>query len=80
MNISIFIQKVFGKSESDGKAPLVIINKDPEVIEYENIEVAISELEKDMDIPKNKLEKIRASFEELKNKGKIKIKNGEIIN
>ncbi len=55
------------------------MSKEPAVIEYDNVEVAISELEKDPDIPMNKMEKIRASFEELKNKGKIRIKNGEII-
>lgn len=79
MGIRSFIHKAFGKTESVIKVPFVIINKDPEIIEYDNIEIAISELEKDPEIPKHKIEKIRASFEEMKNKGKIRIKNGEII-
>ena len=79
MRIIKFLITLFGKKESDKKAPFVIISKEPQIIEYDNIEVAISELEKDPDIPKHKLEKMRASFEELKNKGKIKISNGEII-
>jgi len=79
MSPSNFIQKLFGKKVSDNKAPFVIINKDQEIIEYDSIEDAIAELEKDPDIPKHKMEKIRASFEDMKNKGKIRIKNGEII-
>lgn len=79
MGIRNIIRNFLGKKESDSKAPFVIISKDPEVIEYENIETAISELEKDPDIPSYKIEKIRTSLEELKNKGKIRIKNGEII-
>lgn len=74
-----FVRKFFGKGESDEKAPFVIISKDPDVVEYTNIEVAIAELEIDPTVPKDKMEKIRASFENLKNKGKIKIRNGEII-
>lgn len=80
MNIMKFVNNFFGKKESDKNAPFIIINKEPAVIEYDNIEVAISQLEKDPDIPKHKLERMRASFEELKCKGKIRIKNGEIIN
>ncbi len=79
MNLINFIQKLFSNSASGTKAPLVIINKDQEIIEYDSIETALAELEKDPDIPKHKMEKIRASFEELKNAGKIKIKNGEIV-
>lgn len=79
MNLTNFIQKLFGKRESDSKAPFVIINKDHDIIEYDSIEVAIAELEKDPDIPSYKIEKIRASFDEMKNRGKIKIKNGEIV-
>ena len=79
MSIRRFVNKVFGKGDSVEKAPFVIISKDPTIIEYDSIEVAIAELEKDQDIPKNKLEKIRASFEKLKNNGKVKIRNGEII-
>jgi hypothetical protein len=73
------VHKVFDKKKSSGKAPFVIINKDTAIIEYDNIEEAIAELEKDTDIPKHKMEKIRASFDKLKNNGKVKIRNGEII-
>lgn len=79
MNLINFIQKFFSKNDSGNKAPFVILNKDTEIIEYDSIETAIADLEKDPDIPNHKMEKIRASFEELKNKGKIKIKNGEIV-
>ena len=79
MNPINFIRRLFGKTKSENKAPIVIINKDSEVIEYDSIEKAISELEKDPDIPSYKIEKIRASFDEMKNRGKIKIKNGEIV-
>lgn len=79
MKLYNFIQKLFGKKDKETKAPFVIINKDQEIIEYESIETAITELEKDPDIPSYKIEKIRASFDEMKNRGKIKIKNGEII-
>ncbi len=74
-----FFQRLFSRLKSDSKAPILIINKEPEVIEYDSIEVAIAELEKDPEIPLHKMDKIRASFEELKSMGKIKIKNGEII-
>ncbi len=74
-----FIRRVFGKSEPSKKAPFVIINKDAAIIEYDNIEIAIAELEKDTNVPKDKMEKVRASFEKLKNNGKVKIRNGEII-
>jgi len=79
MKLTNFIHKLFCKKDSYIKAPFIILNKDSEIIEYDSIESAITELEKDSDIPEHKMEKIRSSFEELKNKGKIKIKNGEII-
>lgn len=79
MGIINFVKCVLGKRESMNKAPFVMISKDPDIIEYDSIEAAISELEKDPSVPKDKMEKVRASFEILKNKGKIKIKNGEII-
>ncbi|MFZ1321300.1 MAG: hypothetical protein WAT71_07060 [Ignavibacteria bacterium] len=79
MNIKEFTKKILGIKDSDKKAPFVIISKEPSIIEYDNIEIAISELEKDPDIPRYKIEKIRASFEKLKNNGKVKIRDGEII-
>ena len=47
MKLTNFIQKLFGKKDSDTKAPFVILNKDQEIIEYDSIEMAIAELEKD---------------------------------
>jgi len=74
-----FLRKVFGEKTPGRNAPFVIISKNPEIIEYNSIEIAIAELEKDPAVPKDKMEKVRASFEKLKNNGKVKIKNGEII-
>ena len=79
MNLINFIQKFFSKNETVNKAPFVVLNKDTDIIEYDSIETAIADLEKDPDIPSHKIEKIRSSFDHLKNAGKIKIKNGEII-
>ena len=50
MNLINFIQKFFGKSESGNKAPLVIINKDQEIIEYDSIESALADLEKELEV------------------------------
>jgi hypothetical protein len=74
-----FVRRVFGKNVSAINAPFVVINKDTEIKEYNCIEMAIADLEKDHDIPKEKIENIRVSFENLKNKGSIKIRNGEIV-
>lgn len=57
----LFYPKVIRKKVSDNKAPFVIINKDQEIFEYVSIEDAIAELEKDPEIPKHKIEKIRDS-------------------
>ena len=65
MNLTNFIQRIFGKRNSVTKAPFVIINKDSEVMEYDSIEAVIIELEKDPDIHLHKIEKIRASFKEM---------------
>jgi hypothetical protein len=46
MNLTNFIQKLFGKKDTDIKAPFVIINKDQDIIEYDSIEDAIAEPEK----------------------------------
>lgn len=63
-------------------SPLFIIKKnaaDGLVKEYRSIEEAIIELEKDTNIPFEKIEKLRESVKNLMNKRTIKIKNGEII-
>ena len=71
----------FTKRQSD-PAPLLIIKKDiydVNVKEYKSIEEAITDLEKDPNVSDVKIEKLRLSFIDLKNKTSIKIRNGEII-
>ncbi len=63
-------------------APLLIIKKDAEdanVKEYKSIEETIADLESDPNVPADKIEKLRSSLKNLKNKTSIKIKNGKII-
>lgn len=67
------------KTES---TPLLIIKKnvdDANVKEYNSIEEAIADLENDPNVPSDKIEKLRSSLNNLKNKTSIKIRNGEII-
>ncbi len=62
--------------------PLLIIKKDTEdfnVKEYKSIEEAIIDLENDPNVPADKIEKLKSSFKNLKNKTSIKIRNGEIV-
>ena len=64
------------------QAPLLIIKKDADdvnVKEYKSIEAAIADLEKDPNVSAVKIEKLRVSVKNLKNKTSIKTKNGEII-
>ncbi len=70
------------KKKHSNTAPLLIIKKDADdanVKEYKTIEDAIADLEKDPNVPHDKIEKLRLSLKNLKNKTSIKIKNGEII-
>ena len=63
-------------------SPLIIIKKnttDDNIREYESIEEAILDLENDPNVSSQKIEKLRSSFKNLKNKTSIKIKNGEIV-
>ena len=63
-------------------APLLIIKQDTDdanVKEYESIEEAIADLENDPNVPSDKIEKLKSSMKNLKNKTSIKIRNGEII-
>lgn len=65
-----------------GSAPLLIIKKesgDTNYKEYKSIEEAITSLENDPNVPSDKIEKIKSSLQQLKNKTSIKIRNGEII-
>lgn len=64
------------------QTPLLIIRKETDetaVKEYRSIEEAIADLEKDPNVPADKIEKIRTSLNTLKNRTSIKIKNGEIV-
>ncbi len=70
------------KKKHSNTAPLLIIKKDADdanVKEYKSIEEAIADLESDLNVPHDKIEKLRSSLKNLKNKTSIKIKNGEII-
>jgi len=63
-------------------APLLIIKKntdDANVKEYKSIDEAISDLENDPNVPSDKMENLKSSLKQLKNKTSIKIRNGEII-
>lgn len=63
-------------------SPLLIIKKDTDdanLKEYNSIEEAIADLENDPNVPSDKLEKLKSSVKQLKNKTSIKIRNGEII-
>ena len=63
-------------------APLLIIKKDTDdanVKEYKSIEEAIADLENDPNVPADKIEKLKSSLKQLKNKTSITIRNGEII-
>lgn len=72
---------LFSKKHSE-VSPLIIIKKnttDDNIREYESIEEAILDLENDPNVSSEKIEKLRSSFKNLKNKTSIKIKNGEIV-
>lgn len=72
---------IFNKKQP-ASAPILIIKKDmddSDIKEYKSIEAAITDLEKDKNISKEKIAKLRQSIDSLKKKTSIKIKNGEII-
>lgn len=63
-------------------APILIIKKDSgdeNVKEYKSIEEAIEDLEADPNVPPDKIEKLKSSLKNLKNRTSIRIRNGEII-
>lgn len=65
-----------------GSNPLLIIKKeanDANIKEYQSIEDAIADLENDPNVPSDKIEKLKSSLKQLKNKTSIRIRNGEII-
>jgi len=62
--------------------PLLIIKqetKETNVKEYLSIDEAIADLEKDPNVSAAKIEKLKSSLKQLKNKTSIKIRNGEIM-
>jgi len=78
------IKNLFGflTKKRSVSTPLLIIKKDADdvnVKEYKSIEEAIADLENDPNVPGDKIEKLRLSLKNLKNKTAIKIRNGEIV-
>ena len=71
-----FLKKLFNAEVTI--APVVTVN-DEEVKTYNTVEEAITDLENDPNLPKEKLEKLKCTLNELKLTGKVKIKNGEIL-
>ena len=72
---------IFRKKPSKS-APLLIIkidSTDSNIKEYESIDEAIADLANDPNVPVDKIEKLKSSLKQLKNKTSIKIRNGEII-
>ena len=81
MNTLKKLMSLFTKKHAKS-APLLIIKKDTNdanVKEYKSIEEAIADLENDPNVPSDKIEKLKSSLKQLKNKTSITIRNGEII-
>ncbi|HED08180.1 MAG TPA: hypothetical protein ENI57_08710 [Ignavibacteria bacterium] len=81
MKIIKKLSGLFQKKQS-ASTPVLIIRKesdDSNIKEYKSIEEAIADLENDPNVSTVKIEKLRASLNNLKNKTSIKIRNGEII-
>lgn len=72
-----FLKKLFNADVTI--APVVTVN-DEEVKSYDTVAEAIADLENDPNIPKEKLDKLKITMNELKLTEKVKIKNGELIN
>ena len=73
--------RLFSKKTSNSN-PIVIIRKDTDqenIKEYKSVEEAIADLENDPNVPADKIEKLKTSLKQLKNKTSIKIRNGDII-
>ena len=65
-----------------GFAPLLMITKEPDDMntkQYQAIYEAIADLENDPHVPVDKIEKLKLSLKNLKNKTSIKIQSGEIM-
>ena len=75
------LMRLFSKKTSNSN-PIVIIRKDTDqenIKEYKSVEEAIADLENDPNVPADKIEKLKTSLKQLKNKTSIKIRNGDII-
>ncbi len=74
--------KTFFTKKQPEPLPLLIIKKnadDANVKEYNSIEEAIEDLEKDTNVSAEKIEKLRLALKNLKNKSSIRIRNGELL-
>jgi len=81
VNILKMVMRLFIKKHAKS-APLLIIKKDASnanIKEFKSIEEAIADLEKDPNVPSDKIEQLKSSLKKLKNKTSITIRNGEII-
>ncbi len=81
MYLTNWFMKIFSGRRTI-KAPLLIIRKETNEVnvkEYQSIEEAIADLEKDPNVPSDKIEKLKSSLKQLKNKSSIRIRNGEIV-
>lgn len=73
--------RLFSKKQPK-QTPLLILKRDTadsNIKEYLSIEEAIADLGNDPNVSLEKIEKLRSSLKNLKNKSTIKIKNGDII-
>ncbi len=73
---------MFFKKTQPDPLPLLIIKKnadDANVKEYNSIDEAIEDLEKDPNVSSDKIEKLRLALKNLKNKRSIRIRNGELV-
>ena len=81
MNLIKRLIGFFRKTKSNS-IPLLLIKRfteDENIKEFNSIEEAIADLENDPNISKEKLERLKSSFKNLKNRTSIKIRDGEII-
>jgi len=81
MYLTNWLMKIFSGKRTTS-APLLIIKQDTKEVnvkEYQTIEEAIADLENDPNVPSDKIEKLKLSLKQLKNKTSIRIRNGEIL-
>jgi len=75
------LKSFFSKKQPD-PLPLLIIKKNADesnIKEYNSIDEAIEDLEKDPNVASDKIEKLRMALKNLKNKRSIRIRNGELV-